>query len=623
MQINDLYSKKRLIFVFIILLLALVYIIFSYGKLAFVPPSIEKERYKEVLRGSILDKNGKTLAIKANFYHLAATPSAIQDTEKIAKVLSPLIDKTEEEITDIITNTEKDFVYIKKKIDQDQYEILLKEINANKIYGLRLDKVQGRVYPENTLASQVIGFVGDDGVGLSGIEYSMESILSPAYESLDNDNKGQDIYLTIDANLQYKLEQIAHTTMETTQAESLMLIAAHAKKGEILSYISLPSANLNTYSSSTPNEKKDLPAVFAYEPGSVFKIFSVASFIETGAISEQDQFFCDGKHEIRSPNGESATITCLGQHGWVTAREALQYSCNDALAQMSEKIDTETFLNMLKSFGFGKKTGVELPLETRGYLRDTSDRLWSLRSKPTISIGQEISVSALQMVQATTALTNNGIPLQLSFISQIANSDGTLTYQHTPVYKEQIISQETAQYLLSCMQTTAQVGTGSRAALGDVSIGVKTGTAQMLDSKKGVYSTTDFLSNCVAVFPIEDPQIILYIVISKAQGETYAGRIVAPVIADAADVIIDHLGLARSSASSIAHTGKIAINSGITPEIDKTIPNFSGTPKRLLMPLLDRTDLRIIINGDGWVFAQNPEPGTPVTENMLIELYLQ
>nr|MBP7480261.1 PASTA domain-containing protein [Spirochaetaceae bacterium] len=177
--------------------------------------------------------------------------------------------------------------------------------------------------------------------------------------------------------------------------------------------------------------------------------------------------------------------------------------------------------------------------------------------------------------------------------------------------------------ILSCMQTTAQSGTGSRAALGDVSIGVKTGTAQMSDKEKGGYSTTDFLSNCLAVFPIEDPQIILYIVISKAQGETYAGRIVAPVIADAADVIIDHLGLARSGASSIAHTGKIAITSGTAPVIGTTVPNFTGTPKRLLIPLLDRNDLRIIINGDGWVYAQSPEPGTPVTENMLIELHLQ
>ncbi len=623
MQVNEFYSKKRFAVFIIILSLLLLYILFSYGKLAFIPQTARTEQYKEILRGSILDRNGKTLAVKANFYHLAATPSAVQDIEKTAGVLAQCIGKSEEEITDILTNASSDFVYIKKKIEQDEYEIVSNAITANKLTGLRLDKIQGRIYPENSLASQVIGFAGDDGTGLSGIEYSMQSVLSPPYDPLSSETQGQDVYLTIDANLQYKLEQIARATMEETQAESIMLIAAHAKKGEILSYVSLPSANLNTYSSAAENEKRDLPATFAYEPGSVFKIFSVASFIETGAITQSDSFFCDGRHEIRAGNGEKAVITCLDHHGWVTAREALQYSCNDALAQMSDRLETNAFLSMIKAFGFSSKTGVELPYETAGYVRSPGDKFWSLRSKPTISIGQEISVSALQMVQAATALTNKGIPLKLSFILQTASSDGTLTYQHTPEYKEQILSESTAEYLLSCMQTTAQSGTGSRAALGDVSIGVKTGTAQMSDTVKGGYSDTDFLSNCVAVFPIEDPQIILYIVIIKARGETYAGRIVAPVIADAADVIIDHLGLARAGASSIAHTGKIAITRGSTPVIGKTIPDFTGTPKRLLIPLLDRTDLRIIINGEGWVYAQKPESGTPVTENQLIELYLK
>ncbi len=622
MQIDN-FSKKRFIVFVTIITVVLIYILYTYAALAFLPQTIKTEQYKEVMRGSILDRNGKTLAVRANFYHLAATPSSILDPQKTASVLSPYIGKSEEEIIRLVSRVNSDFVYLKKKIEQDEYESIADAITKNKLAGLRLDRIQGRIYPENSLASQVIGFMGDDGIGLSGIEYTMQSVLSPNNDPASLDNFGKDIYLTIDANLQYKLEQITRAAMEKTQAESVMLIAAHAKKGEILSYISLPSANLNTYSSATIDEKKDLPSTYAYEPGSVFKVFSVASFLETGAIKQTDRFYCDGKHEINTTNGERVFITCLDKHGWVTAKEALQYSCNDALAQMSERIETNTFLSMLKAFGFTSKTGVEVSYENQGSVRSPNDRLWSARSKPTISIGQEISVSALQMVQAGTALANKGIPVQLTLISQIASSSGTLTYQHTPVYKDQIISEETARYLLSCMQTTAQSGTGSRAALGDVSIGVKTGTAQMNDKVKGGYSTTDFLSNCIAIFPVEDPQIILYIVISKAQGETYAGRIVAPVIADAADVIIDHLGLARSGASSIAHTGKIAITTGSTPVIGSSVPNFTGTPKRLLIPLLERNDLRIIINGDGWVYAQNPEPGTLVTENMLIELYLQ
>lgn len=621
MQVSSFYSKGRIIFVITVLSVLLFYIVFSYGKLSvkkvpvFTPPA------ENVERGTILDRNGKTLAVQTNFYHLCATPSVIKEKEKTARVLAPALNLTKEEILQLF-NSSPTFVYIKKKMEQSEYDEVSALIEKYKIYGLRFEKIQGRTYPENSLASQVIGFMGDEGNGLSGIEYSFQSLLSPDYKP-NSDNRGQDIYLTIDANLQYKLEKIASNAMENTQAESLMLIAAQAKTGEILSYISLPAANLNRYPSSSVAEKKDLPAVHAYEPGSVFKLFSVASFIDSGCISEDETFFCDGVFDVRSTNGERVRITCLDRHGPLTARQALQYSCNDALAQMSQKIDSELFLQRIRQFGFGKKTGIELPGETKGSVKTIEDKLWSARSKPTISIGQEISVSAIQMVQAATSFTNGGVPLKLTLISHIDDKAGNVTYKHHVQPLEQIISKHTAEYMLSCMETTARKGTGTRALLGDVSIGVKTGTAQMLDEKNGGYSKEDFISNCVAVFPIDNPQIILYIVITKAKGETYAGRIVAPVIGEAADVIIDHLGIARANAASVAHSGKIEISPTNSIKINSVVPNFMGMSKKELTPLLLRKDLRIKIEGSGWVVSQNPPAGTPITENMTIELYLQ
>lgn len=621
MQISSFYSKGRIIFFISVLAVLLSYILYSYGKLSvkkvpvFTPPA------ENIERGTILDRNGKTLAVQTNFYHLCATPSVIKDKEKTAKVLAPALNLTKDDIMKLF-NSSPTFVYIKKKMEQSEYEEVSSLIEKYKIYGLRFEKIQGRTYPENSLASQVVGFMGNEGNGLSGIEYSFQSLLSPEYKP-GSDNRGQDIYLTIDANLQYKLEKIASNAMESTQAESLMLIAAQAKTGEILSYISLPSANLNRYPSSSVAEKKDLPAVHAYEPGSVFKLFSVASFIDSGSISETETFFCDGVFDVRTTNGERVKITCLDRHGPLTARQALQYSCNDALAQMSQKIDSEHFLQRIRNFGFGKKTGIELPGETKGSVKTTSDKLWSGRSKPTISIGQEISVSAIQMVQAATAFTNDGTPLKLTLISHIDDKSGNVTYKHQVQKLDPIISVRTANYMLSCMETTARKGTGTRALLGDVSIGVKTGTAQMLDEKKGGYSKEDFISNCVAVFPIENPQIILYIVITKAKGETYAGRIVAPVIGEAADVIIDHLGIARANASSVAHSGKIEISPTSSINIGSVVPDFTGMSKKVLTPLLGRKDINIKIEGSGWVVSQYPPAGTPVTENMTIELYLQ
>ena len=630
MPINQNYSKARLCFVFVLFCLLSLYVLFVFCKLSFTPIENNKETMIEIERGSILDNSGKPLAISANFYHVGVKPSYIADyKEELADCLAIPLKTSKEELLSIINNASTDFVYLKKRITETECDNVRYALALNNLGGVSFDEITGRVYPENSLASQVIGFMGDAGTGLSGIEYSMQSVLAPDIQSIDKayytpaSGKGKNVYLTIDANLQYKLEKIAKSAMEDTGAESLMLIAAEAKTGEILSYISLPAANLNQYPASSQEEKIDRPAVLAYEPGSVFKIFSVASFVESGAISENDKFLCDGRCEIVGSGGEKAIITCLDHHGWVTAREALQYSCNDALAQMSLKINSETFLQYIRQFGFGSRTEIELPGETRGSVKTTQDKLWSIRSKPTISIGQEISVSALQMVQATTALTNGGTPVSLSLVSKITNYDGTVEYQHEINYKNPVISKATADYLLSCMETTARSGTGSRANISDVSIGVKTGTAQMLDPETGRYSETDFVSNCVAVFPIEDPEIILYIVINKAKGETYAGRIVAPVIGDAADVIIDHLGMARLNATSLEHSGKITIYSENPTTLKDVIPDFTGTPKRLLANLLNRKDIDVTIQGDGYVVSQYPAPGTPITKGMIVELYLE
>jgi cell division protein FtsI (penicillin-binding protein 3) len=249
--------------------------------------------------------------------------------------------------------------------------------------------------------------------------------------------------------------------------------------------------------------------------------------------------------------------------------------------------------------------------------------LWSGRSKPTIAIGQEITVSALQMVQAATAIANDGVPVQLTFVSKITDNHGKEEFIHTPSLKERVFKKSTTDYILDCMETVATSGTGSRSKIKGISMGVKTGTAQMADPLTGGYSKTDYVSNCISIFPIEDPKIILYIVIEKAKGEQYAGRIVAPVIGKAADVIVDHLGMNRENASSLAHSGKISIAGAVPIVLEDTLPDFRGVSKRELLPLLDYKNLRIKINGDGWVKTQEPAPGTPITENMEIELYLE
>ena len=621
---NGFFNKKALIGMLAVFGIFVIYVLVLYAKLAFTPVSSIVSSAPPVQRGSIVDRNGKPLAVQTNFYHVGVTPHLVRNKAQFADDVSGPLGMESSDIMRILEqNSAASFVYLKKKITQTAYAELKKITDAKGYVYVNYDRIPGRIYPENALASQLIGYMGDDGKGLAGIEYSMQSYLQPS-EKDENAKESQEknVYLTIDANLQYKLEEIARDTMRTTQAESMMLIAADAKNGEILSYISLPSANLNEYSYASVAETVDRPAMEAYEPGSVFKIFTVSVACDQGLIRPDDSFLCDGMYERRIKGGEAVRIKCLDRHGWLTARDALKYSCNDVLGQISDRISDDDFIAKIRALGFGQRTEIELPGETYGSVKDSDSALWSVRSKPTIAIGQEISVSALQMVQAATAIANKGIPLKLTLVKRITNKDGSVFYDHTAVPKERVLKQSTAEYVLSCMETTATSGTGSRARLNDISLGVKTGTAQMA-SKSGGYSTTDFLSNCMAIFPVEDPQIILYIVVEKAKGETYAGRIVAPVIAKAADEIIDYLGMSRGDAASLEHSGKISISAARPIILGKKLPDFTGFSKRDIMNLVNSNGIQVKINGSGWVKSQNPAPGTPVSENMIIELNLE
>ena len=621
---NNFFRRRFLIAALIFAGLIILTELAFYLKLALIPSSQTKIYSHITERGSIVDRNGKPLAVQTNFYNVGVSPKQISDKKQFAKDVSQVLQIPESKINSKIDlNSEKNYVSLKRKITEDDYRILKDITDDNQYSFVRYDKIPGRIYPEKSLASQLIGYMGNDGIGLSGIEYSMQSVLQPIPDDELNYQHGKNVFLTIDANLQYKLEKLSHEAMEKTQCESFMLIACEAKTGEILSYISLPSSDLNNYSDSKIQETIDRPAISAFEPGSVFKIFTVASIYDHGILKSGDTFLCDGVYEKKFKGGETIRIKCLEHHGRLTAREALKYSCNDVIGQISDKISDEQFIQDLKNFGFGSKTGIELPGETSGLLKEAGSSRWSGRTKPTIAIGQEISVSALQMVQAATALANDGYPVQLSVIKKITNKDGSIESEHIPQKKERILKKSTADYILSCMETTATTGTGSRANIKDITIGVKTGTAQMADQKSGGYSDTDFLSNCMAIFPIDNPQVILYIVIQKAQGEYLAGRIVAPLIKDTADEIIDHLGLSRGDADTFIYNGTNEVENPQTIVIKDTVPDFSGFSKRELSPLLSRKDLKININGSGWVKNQSPAPGTPLTENTIIELNLE
>jgi cell division protein FtsI (penicillin-binding protein 3) len=360
------------------------------------------------------------------------------------------------------------------------------------------------------------------------------------------------------------------------------------------------------------------PVIWAFEPGSTFKLFSVAALMDSGVISGNTVFTCNG---VYTPV-RGIPINCLGNHGRVTAREIVIHSCNAGAAFASDNISSSAFHQYLNNFGFGSRTGAGSPGETAGYLAQSA--IWSDRSKPTIAFGQEIAVSAYQILQATTAIANDGILVPPRIVSKIVSADGRNVTEWEGGTRRRVISAETARAIRSYMaDTAASGGMGWRAGVQDLSLGVKTGTAQIFDSAIRGYSSTDFIASCVALLPAENPSLILYLAVIKPKGIIFGSRIAAPVIREAAESLIDYLGIPRGRNPQITHPPSVNIPAGRLPAVETHIPDFTGIAKRVLLPLLLRDDIVVEITGDGWVRRQNPPAGTPVTAGMRLVLELE
>jgi cell division protein FtsI (penicillin-binding protein 3) len=615
-ETRNISTRKRRFLIFITLFcLAAFTVLARYAFLMLNPPELEQVNPPRPLveRGPITDRNGRILAIQTRFANISVWRPEIRDLHTLCQDLAPVLGYPPEEIQERIEISPSDFIYLKKQVDQSTIREIENLQAGKRIQGVGIEPILGRIYPEKRLAGQIIGFVGDDNSGLAGIEYAMEGELA---------GSGSQVVLTIDTNIQYILEDIAYRTMTENNAEAVMFMAMDPRTGEILGSASLPGFDPNDIRTSNEQARMDRPAIWAYEPGSVFKVFSLAALLDSGAITEHTVFNCTGRYERITNRGEHIVINCLGAHGPVTAREIIVYSCNAGANYAADRIGAAAFADLLGNFGFGSRTSAGNPGETAGFLR--SAERWSERSKPTIAMGQEISVSALQMIQAASAIANDGILVPPHIVSRTIPADGknAKTFDSGP--PRRILKAETARAMRSYMvDVTSSIGTGWRANVQDLSLAVKTGTAQITDPRTGAYSSTDFIASCLALLPADTPTLVLYLVIVKPEGEYLAGRIAAPPIREAAEALVDYLGIPRGRNPQMEHSGSVILPQNEVPVIGSTIPDFTGYSKRQLLPLTLRDDLNLEISGDGWVRRQNPPPGTPVTAGMSITLELE
>ncbi len=574
-----------------------------------------------IQRGFILDRNGEPLATQTLQNSVEAWIPYIADKEETARVLSGILNMNYERLLSDFEKHDAN-LWIKRKITQSESKKIEFYIDNGKLPGIRLIPEYGRIYPQKELGAHIVGFAGIDNRGLAGIEYTFDSELYPEGRK-DKVVKGNQIFLTIDSNVQYFAQNIAETAYLAHKADSVMILVMKAKTGEILGYTSIPGFDSNKYSKSSKSEKKNRPISMGYEPGSVFKIFSIASALQTGAVTKDDKFFCNGLYEkILSPD-YTIRIHCLGHHGEVTPQKIIQTSCNAGMAYISDNMSKKSFYNMLKYFEFGTPTGLPLPGETNGILREP--KKWSVRSKPMIAMGQEILVSTIQMIKAATVFANKGILLRPRIINKIVSPGGKVLKQYYREPIRRVLSEYNARLVLEMMETaTYEHGTAKRAKLDGIRISAKTGTAEIWDPKTGRYSSSAVTASCLAIFPTDDPQIIIYVVIRNPKTrEIYGGRIATPIVKDLSELIIDYLGIPRKTDTIINHSGKIKLGKSEKISLKYRIPDFTGLSKRELLSLLRYSDIKVILKGSGWVVSQAPKPGTRIKKGMTITLELR
>ena len=617
-------GKGRFIFVVVLFSLAVLGVLTRYGYLMlFKDDSGTRNRQETITgRGMILDRNGRLIAIDARLGNVFLNRSEMGDAEELSIILSPYLEQTPNEILRRIYDTQGNFLYLKRQVSESVVEQIKEAVKEHNLKGVGIEEFTGRVYPGQSLASQIIGFVGNDGFGLAGIEYAFDSELRGLAASGDITGVNQ-VYLTLDMNVQHILERVGRQVLEENRAEAVMFTAMDPDTGEILGSASLPNYDPNLFQNYTDAERMDRPAIWSYEPGSVFKIFSLSALEDSGAISRNTIFTCNGQYERITRGGERIIINCLSAHGNVSARDIIIYSCNAGAAYASDRLGYQAFYDQLKKLGFGTRTGVGSPGENAGSLKAIEE--WSDRTKPTLAMGQEILVSAYQMLQAASAIANDGFLVPPRIIDRIVSDDGKTikTYEAGP--KQQVLKAETARNMRSyMMDVTSDIGTAWRANVADISLAVKTGTAQLIDSRTGTYSSTDFIASCIALLPAESPSLVLYLVIVKPQGASYlAGRIAAPPIREAAEELINYFGIPRGRNPQIIHSGEIPIPELPDLVVNNTVPDFTGIAKRLLLPLTLRDDLHFQIYGEGWVARQSPAPGTRITGETVIVLELE
>lgn len=608
-------------------------------------------------RGAIVDRDGEELAVSIMSKSLYADPVAMEDHPEsdaaksgrnvkrlAADLLAAPLGISAESLYSDFTIEGARFVWIKRTLSPEMAEKVQLIIKENNLPGLHFLEESKRYYTKGTMAAQVLGFVGTDDVGLSGIELAMDSIIkarskemqettdavgNPIGESSMEDMRPQNmptVYLTIDSKIQFVLEDALDRAMKETKSRAAAAILMDPHTGAVLGMASRPTFDPNDFGEYPVSTWTNRAISIIYEPGSVFKPIVGCMGLSENIITPQTVFEDKGSIKIadriiRNWDGEG--------RGQVPFEDIIKYSINTGMVQLGMQLGANQMIDYSKKFGFGQPTGIELPGEESGILYRPEDMYEP--DIATMAIGQGIAVTPLQMLRAICAIANGGELLEPYIIDKIVMPDGRVLRQGQKKVVRRVITEDVAGQMRMMMEKVVSEGGGKPAHIAGYQIAGKTGTAEKL-AEQGGYAPGEYIASFVGFVPAANPQYAMLVMLDTPQGAFYGSQVSAPVFKDTLQQILVAKGIQPSTheglpsfeedAKDRAKAVKVPVMEFL-PDNKVKIPDFTGLDMRQTAELVQRGHLVLVPYGSGRAKKQSLPPGTVAAEGTKLEIWFE
>jgi cell division protein FtsI (penicillin-binding protein 3) len=610
------------------------------------------------VRGIIYDRNGNELARSVEAKSLYASPAEITDPDGVATRLSKLLDVDRDALYKRLTSNLV-LAVVKRKLNEKE----VAQVEALQTPGLRFVNEMKRYYVSGRTASHVIGFVDIDEKGQGGLELSYDKLvrgqagrlsldvdaLKKSYDhSIEEPVPGANIHLTIDTLIQHYAEKALSDCIRATRARGGSIVIMRPATGEILALANFPTFDPNAVSDTSGAQRHNRAIETSFEPGSIFKMVTYSAALEERIIRPETRIDCGGG-QIRIAD----RVVHDHPYGVLSAAQALAKSSNVAAIKIGMQLGNERLARYIEQFGFGRRTGIELPGEARGLFRPASE--WGPTTIGSIPMGHEVGVTAVQAVAAYACIANGGEYLKPHLVSRITTSSGEILEQYQPENRR-VVSQATASTIKQMLEGVVMQGTGKAARMGGYRAAGKTGTAQKVDPVTKRYSQTKYIASFAGFAPVDNPEIACIVSIDEPIGAHQGGSVAAPVFARVVSDTLRALGVPpdddpESLLASDLQTYKLPdlIKEGNPIDDDKAgdsrpaldvaadrnadndasnlygsvvVPDLTGLGIREAVALCATRGLKIKPSGDGVVSSQSPPPGSLAAQDAVCHVRL-